>query len=151
MGQDRKRGTEDPPLTVLLRAARRTVADRVRHGLDIEGFSDLPPNGPFVLSALAFGDGQLSEVMAHLGITKQAASQLVDSLVSRGYLERSSDPTDGRRLTLALTGRGEQAAGAVRSTAAELELAVRDIVGEQSLAVARRVLIAIIEMGAEDD
>jgi hypothetical protein len=47
-------------------------------------------------------------------VTKQAASQLIDTLVLRGYLDRAVDPEDRRRMTIMLTGRG-RAAAAVRA------------------------------------
>jgi DNA-binding MarR family transcriptional regulator len=140
-----------PHLSVLLRDARRAVADQVRHALDEAGFADLPPNGPFVLSALAFGQVPHSEVIARLRVSKQAAGQLVETLVGRGYLERSPDPADGRRFTLALTLRGERAGAVVRSAAARLEAAVEDIAGAEGLRTAKQVLEAVIDMGAMDD
>ncbi|HET9060374.1 MAG TPA: MarR family winged helix-turn-helix transcriptional regulator [Acidimicrobiales bacterium] len=142
---------QQPPLSVLLRNARRAVADHVRLALDEAGFADLPPNGPFVLSALAFGQAPHSEVISRLGVSKQAAGQLVETLVGRGYLERFPDPADGRRFTLALTVRGERAGTVVRSAAAQLEAAVEDIAGADGLRTAKQVLEAVIEMGAMDE
>ena len=48
----------------------------------------------------------LAEVIRQLGVSKQAAGQLVDSLVVRGYLDRTVDPDDRRRLIVTLTERG---------------------------------------------
>jgi DNA-binding MarR family transcriptional regulator len=41
-----------------------------------------------------------------LGVTRQAASQLIDTLVVRGYLVREVNPADRRRLNIELTERG---------------------------------------------
>ncbi len=41
------------------------------------------------------------DLAAHLGITKQAAAQLVEHLVERGYLTREADPPGGRACTTA--------------------------------------------------
>ena len=55
-----------------------------------------------------------ADLMRELGVSKQAASQLIDTLVLRGYLERTTDPDDRRRLTLQVTPHGREAAKAVR-------------------------------------
>ncbi len=76
---------------------------------------DLPPNGPFVIGAIARSSAPLGAIVRQLGGSKQAAGQLVDTLVIRGYLERSIDPDDRRRLIVRLTTRGEAAAKLIRS------------------------------------
>ena len=43
-------------------------------------------------------------------MSKQAASQLLDTLVTRGYVRRSLDPVDRRRMIVTLTLRGAEAA-----------------------------------------
>ena len=67
------------------------------------------------------------DLIRQLGVSKQAASQLVDVLVLRGYLDRQVDPEDRRRMTIALTERGRAAAAAVRAGVEEVddELALR--------------------------
>ena len=60
-------------------------------------------------------DGEkIQEVEAQVGDNlldiAQAAGQLVDTLVMRGYLERQTDPDDRRRLVVRLTERGAEAA-----------------------------------------
>ena len=44
-----------------------------------------------------------ADVVASLGMSKQAASQLIDTLVLREYLERRIDPEDRRRMGVRLT------------------------------------------------
>ncbi len=46
------------------------------------------------------------DVADYLGVTKQAASQLVEQLVQRGYVVREADPGDARSRILKLTERG---------------------------------------------
>ncbi len=59
-----------------------------------------------------------------LGITKQAAGQLVSELERLGYLERVADPTDGRAKLVRMTERGFGAwlAGLEAMAALEAEL-----------------------------
>ena len=47
----------------------------------------------YVIGGLALGAGDvpLSRLIQELGVSKQAAGQLVDTLVLRGYLERTVD------------------------------------------------------------
>ena len=103
------------PIPALLRAARGSYAQAIRAHLAAEGIDDLPRNGPFVLGGMANRGGSASEVIEWLGVTKQAASQLIDTLVLRGFLTREINLEDRRRLTIELTDRGRAAAAAVRS------------------------------------
>jgi DNA-binding MarR family transcriptional regulator len=51
----------------------------------------------------------LSDLAAHLGTTRPAASRLVDRLLEVGLLDRAVDPSDRRQVALALTERGQLA------------------------------------------
>ena len=55
-------------------------------------------------------DAHLGSLTRELGISKQAVSQLIDTMVMRGYLERTPDAEDRRRMLLHLTPRGRAAA-----------------------------------------
>jgi DNA-binding MarR family transcriptional regulator len=107
--------TDDTPIPVLLRDARGAYGAAIRRELAEIGIDDMPRNGPFILGGMANHGYSARELLADLGISKQAASQLVDTLVLRGYLERREDPDDRRRMTLEATERGRAAAVAVRA------------------------------------
>lgn len=106
---------EEIVIPALLRAARGAYRNAVRERLRDGGFDDLPQNGPYVLGGMGNRGGTASDLVRQLGVTKQAASQLIDTLVLRGYLERRPDPDDRRRLSIELTERGRAAAAAVRA------------------------------------
>jgi DNA-binding MarR family transcriptional regulator len=89
------------PLPALLRGARATFGSVIRRELAAAGYDDVPPNGLFVLGAIGDGSTPLAEVITALGVSKQTAGALVDSLVVRNYLDRRADPADRRRLALA--------------------------------------------------
>ena len=55
------------------------------------GYDDLPRNGAFVLGGMANHGAALGDLVKQLGVSKQAISQLIDTLVLRGYLERHPD------------------------------------------------------------
>jgi DNA-binding MarR family transcriptional regulator len=134
------------PIPALLRAARGAYAHAIRLRLAEVGCDDLPANGPFVIGGMANRGGSAADIIAGLRITKQAASQLVDILVLRGYLDRRPDPQDRRRSLLTITERGRLAAEAVRSgvEAVDAELA-RDL-GPVGMAGLRTGLLALAEI-----
>src|ERR1700759_2203754 len=121
--------SDDAPAVIpaLLRAARGAYGDAIREELAADGIDDLPRNGAFVLGGMANHGGAPGDLIRQLRGGKEAASQLIDSLVLRGFLERHIDPDDRRRLTIELTPRGQAAAAAVRrgGVAGDEELARR--------------------------
>lgn len=97
----------DGDIPGLLAMAFRAVMDRVHEQLASEGFADLRPAHGFVFQYLATHPGATAvELGEHLGITKQAAVQLVDELDRRGYVERRPHPHDRRSRVVSLTTRG---------------------------------------------
>ena len=131
----------------LLRAARRAYGSAVRGALADEGYDDVPRNGSYVLAAIARTGAPLGRIIQELGVSKQAAGQLVDTLVTRGYLDRAPDPDDRRRLTITLTARGHAAAEEIRSAVARVDDGLVRRVGPEYVAHARAALAALIEAG----
>ncbi len=131
----------------LLRSARRTYGSAVRVALADAGCDDLPRNGSYVLAAIARTGAPLSRIIQELGVSKQAAGQLVDTLVTRGYLDRAPDPGDRRRLTITLTPRGLAAAEVIRAAVGQVDADLARRVGPEHVAHARATLAALIEAG----
>jgi DNA-binding MarR family transcriptional regulator len=129
----------------LLRAARRTYRVAIRAALDDAGCGDLPRNGSFVIGAIARTGAPLSQIITELGVSKQAASQLVDALVVRNYLDRSADPEDRRRLTITLTERGRATAEIIRAAVDQVDAGLVRRVGPEYVAHARAALAALVE------
>lgn len=142
--------SQELPLVVLLRVARTVYGSAMREALAESGFDDIPRNGLFVLTSIARTGAPLAEIIDHLGVSKQAAGQLIDTLVVRGYLERSVDPEDRRRLTITLTARGEAAAAVVRSAAERIDDALAARVGGEYVAHTRATLASLVT-GEPDD
>lgn len=141
----------DLVMPALLRHARTTYGGAMRRALDRAGFDDIPANGLYVIGGLALGadDVPLSALIRDLKISKQAAGQLVDTLVMRGYLERQTDPDDRRRLVIRLTERGK-AAGEVQGKARDaVDRKLGERVSADDVAAARRVLWALIDIAVE--
>lgn len=138
---------EDVPLPPLLGAARGTYVAAIRHALIDAGFDDMPRSGASVISRIARRDRNLRGVAGELAVSKQAASQLVDTLVARGYVERAPDPDDRRRVTVGLTERGWSAAAAVRGAVEQVDAELATKVSRDDLARTRATLGVLADMG----
>jgi DNA-binding MarR family transcriptional regulator len=134
----------DIALPALMRAARRAYGVAIREALGEVGCDDLPRNGPFVLASIAHGGTPLGEVIDRLGVSKQAAGQLIDTLVTRSYLQRDVDPEDRRRLHVTLTTRGQAAADVVREAVEDVDARLVARVGAEHVAHTRTTLAALI-------
>ncbi len=141
----------DVSFPALLRAARRTYGSVVIEALAEAGCDDMPRNGSYVIGAIARSGAPLSQIISALGVSKQAAGQLVDTLVTRGYLARAADPGDRRRLTITLTGRGLAAAEVIRNAVERVDASVLRLVGPEYVAHTRATLAALIEAGHDTE
>lgn len=139
------------PIPALLRHARTVYGVIMRRALEKGGFDDVPRNGMYIIGGMALGAGDipLSQLVRELRISKQAAGQLVDTLVGRGYLERAVDPTDRRRLTISLTERGQAAASLQREAREKVDTALLARIGDEGVARLRDGLVALLDMGME--
>jgi DNA-binding MarR family transcriptional regulator len=139
-------------IPALLRAARGAYGNAIRTRLAAASFDDMPQNGPFVLGGMANHGVAAGDLIRQLGVSKQAASQLVDTLVLRDYLERRPNPEDRRRIDIELTERGRAAAQAVRAGVESVddELARRLSQAEMSGLVAGLVALTAIREEAEE-
>ena len=119
----------------------------MRIALEDSGYDDIPPNGLYVIGALAMDESMpLSQVIQDLRVSKQSAGQLVDSLVTRGYLDRDVDPDDRRRLTVSLTARGRDAASIQAAARSEVDAALVDLIGDDKVDIMREGLAALIDV-----
>ena len=138
-------------IPALLRAARGAYGNAVRRELVAAGFEDLPRNGPYVLGGMANRGIAAGDLVRQLGVSKQAASQLVDVLVLRGYLERRENADDRRKLDILLTDRGRAAAAAVRAGVVSVDEALGRRLSATDMAGLRAGLVALTEIREEDE
>jgi DNA-binding MarR family transcriptional regulator len=134
-------------IPALLRAARHAYGNAVSAAFAEAGFDDIPRNGAYVLARVHANMSALSEMTRELGTSKQAVSQLIDTMVMRGYLERTADAQDRRRMLITLTERGRAAATVSwqAATAVDDELDAR--LDRGGVAALRAGLIALAEIG----
>lgn len=142
--------TDQWSLPALLRAARSAYGMAIRAELADAGCGDVPRDGIFVISAIVRTGAPLGDVIRHLGVSKQAAGQLVDALVLRGYLVREVDPEDRRRLVVTLTGRGEAAAAVIRSAVQDVDAELERAVGTEYIQHTRAALAALAAKAAAE-
>ncbi|HEX5146329.1 MAG TPA: MarR family transcriptional regulator [Conexibacter sp.] len=141
----------DLVLPVLLAEARRTYTRAIREALAGAGFDDMPRAGARVIGRIARGGTSVGEVAGAYGVSKQAASQLVDALVMRGYVERVPDDEDRRRMTVALTGRGQAAAVELREAVERVDAQLATAVGADTLRAMRTALASLAAIGVGAD
>jgi len=136
-------------LAALMRAARSSYAAAIRAPLAESGFEDIPRDGVFAIATIGLTEVSGGQLGRWLGVSKQAVSQLLDTLVLRGYVERSIDPMDRRRMRLTLTDRGTQVAALCRTAVERVERRVAEIVGTAHVEHTRATLLALIDLGEE--
>jgi DNA-binding MarR family transcriptional regulator len=137
----------DPALAgAVLRVATQLV-DGIQEGLVRRGFADVRPVHGFAFAWLSGAPGTAAALAAHLGVTKQAAAQLVEHLVERGYLRRQPDPSDRRARLLVLTSRGQACTAAADEAAADVVRLWRDQLPASQFAQLQQALHAIAVPG----
>ncbi|WP_225635728.1 MarR family winged helix-turn-helix transcriptional regulator [Streptomyces solaniscabiei] len=117
-------------LSAALLAAAGGLTQRIHEGVVARGFEGLRPAHGFAFTRIAPDGATVTDLAAHLGVTKQAASQLVDELVRKGYAERRPHPADARARLVVLTERGWACTRAAEEAAAEAVRGWTDVIGE---------------------
>jgi DNA-binding MarR family transcriptional regulator len=133
-------------LPALLRAARGSYGTAIRASLADAGFADVPRNGPFVLGGMVNHGAPAAGLVRELGVSRQAASQLLDTLVVRGYLERLVDPADRRRMIVEPTERGRAAAAVVRAAVLAVDRKLASTITAEQLTAMRAGLVALCDI-----
>ncbi|HSZ41440.1 MAG TPA: MarR family transcriptional regulator [Trebonia sp.] len=134
---------DDVSIPALLRGARGSYARTIAAYLAEAGCDDLPRNGPFVIGGMASHRASAVDMIRGLGVTRQAASQLIDTLVVRGYLSREVNPDDRRRMNIELTDRGRAAAAAIGTAIGQVDAELATMITPAELAGLRAGLLAL--------
>ncbi len=137
---------DEASIPALLRGARGSYAHTIAAYLAEAGCEDLPQNGPFVLGGMASHRASAVDMIRGLGVTRQAASQLIDTLVVRGYLSREVNPADRRRLNIELTDRGRGAAEAIAAAIGQVDEELATMITPAEQAGLRTGLIALAKI-----
>ncbi|WP_186779431.1 MarR family winged helix-turn-helix transcriptional regulator [Streptomyces salinarius] len=134
-------------LTAALLAAAGELTQRIHEGVVARGFEGVRPAHGFAFARLAPDGATVTDLAVHLGMTKQAASQLVEDLVRRGYVERRPHPGDARARLVVLTESGRACTRAAEEVAAEVVGAWADVLGEDGVRALREGLLRVAPGG----
>lgn len=134
-------------LPALLLGAASALVDGVNAGVHARGFTDLRPAHGFAFARLAGSGATTGELAEHLNVTKQAASQMVEELVDKGYVERRPHPQDARARLIVLTARGVACTRAADEAAAAVLQPWAATLGPQRLQALRDDLAHIAAPG----
>lgn len=88
-------------VTRLARLVAKVLEREVAGGMTVRQFR--------VLTRLVQGDERISQLAARAGVGAASMSEVIDTLVTRGWVERAEDPADRRCKTLQPTAEGLQA------------------------------------------
>ncbi len=121
-----------------LLAASRALVDGISAGVRARGFADTRPAHGFAFTLLSAGGATVTQLAEHLDVTRQAAAQLVDELVAKGYVERRPHPRDARARLIVLTEKG-------RACTRAAEAAITDTLGPWEAALGPERLLALRE------
>ena len=127
----------------LLALARRSWIEQIRERMQEAGFPDYRRTDAAILALLLqqpLAIGQLGEA---LRVSRQAARQMADGLVERGYATFGTDDADARRTLVVLTPRGKAYGRAIWKAQDALNETVRSRVSDADLAAADAVLRAV--------
>ncbi|MEV0222538.1 MarR family winged helix-turn-helix transcriptional regulator [Streptomyces sp. NPDC050704] len=139
--------SEAMALSAALLAVAGELTQRIHEGVVARGFEGVRPAHGFAFARLAPGGATVTELAAHLGVTKQAASQLVDEIVRKGYAERRPHPDDARARLVVLTERGWDCTRAAEEAAAEAVRPWVELLGEGEVRALRDRLHRITPYG----
>lgn len=89
--------------------ALRVAISRLRRRLREVGSDELSPSQASVLARLGKSEAGTASALAELeGMRPQSMAAILTALQERGLIERTPDPSDGRRQLVALTAAGRE-------------------------------------------
>ena len=133
-----------PALARLFAIAYRSLIDGLHARLRDDGWDDVRPAYGFVLLATRAGPTTSTELAALMGVSKQAASKVVEAMEASGYVRRATGDVDGRRRPVELTAGGRALLAAVEAIYADLEDGWAEIVGRDHLERLRADLVTVL-------
>jgi DNA-binding MarR family transcriptional regulator len=132
-------------LIVLLGLGFGATIDELHRHLAASGFGDVRPAHGFAFVRLAPDGATVNELAEHLGVSKQAASQMVDQMERHGYVARQPDPRDGLARIIVLTQRGWACIRSTEAILAGIERRLAERIGRERVVALREDLRRVIE------
>jgi DNA-binding MarR family transcriptional regulator len=132
------------PLARLFAMAFRSLIDELHAQLRERGFRDIRPAFGFVLLSARDQATTVNDVAALMGMTKQAASKLIDVMESANYVRKVEHPEDSRARLIALTARGQRLLATVEDIYRELESDWVKVIGKQRVDALRGDIVRVL-------
>jgi len=145
VGKVKREPASSVPLARLLAMAYRQLIDRLHERLAAEGYTDVRPTFGYVLLAVRDGPTTGADIALLLGVTKQAASKLVDAMEQGGYVRRQTHGDDARAKEIAITARGRRFLVTVESIYRDLEGEWAEVTSKKRVEALRDDLRTIVE------
>jgi DNA-binding MarR family transcriptional regulator len=143
--------SERVPLARLFAVAYRRLIDGLHERLGQRGYTDVGQSYGYVLLALRGGPMLARDIALLLGVTKQAASKLLEAMEGGGYVHRVPDPSDGRATRVGLTPRGRRLLTVAEEIYRELEAEWAEVIGTAGVERLRLDLTAVIRSGNDGE
>ncbi len=103
--------------------------------------SGVTPAQKLALVHLATEGSRISDLARRLGVSKQAASKVVQEMEAADLVTRRSDPLDHRATIITFADRGRRILDETIAHSFELEMRLKDRFGEEDVEEFRRLLI----------
>ncbi len=133
-------------VSALVLAAASALVEGIQVGVATRGYSDIRPAHGFAFARLAPAGATVGELARHLGVTKQAASQMVEELARKGYVERRPH-RDARARLIVLTQRGWACTRAAEDAATDTVRSWAAAIGDRRLRALRHDLARFAPAG----
>ena len=142
------RSDEAQALMASLLATSAALVDSIHAGVVARGYDDVRPTHGFAFVLLSHRPATVNDLAGHLGVTKQAASQLVDDLEAKGYVRRRVNPDDARSRLIELSDKGWACTRAAQAAATDAVREWTKILGAQRVRALTADLSRIAPHGA---
>lgn len=129
----------------LLLRAYRAFSSRAIDRLTARGYQGIAPAHTVLLTNVEAEGSRLSELAQRIGVSRQAAGNLVSAMEERGYLSRRIDPTDRRAVIVSLTEPGWALMEDIVQVKAELEAESTTALGPERMKAFREGLIGLLD------
>lgn len=126
-----------------LLAASRALVDGISAGIRARGFGDVRPAHGFAFARLSAGGATITQLAEHLDVTRQAAAQLVDELITKGYVQRHPHPRDARARLIVLTDKGIACTHAAEAAITDTLRSWEAVLGRERLLALRNDLLRV--------
>ena len=134
---------EDLLLRCLLRATAAMNAEMARR-VQAAGFPDMQPSFTSLLAQIDTEGTRVGSLARRMRTSRQAASQLLQAVETRGYVERIADPGDGRAVVARHTEAGRRLLLTAIAAMQAIEGEYEAVLGKKGLADLKRLLKALL-------